>query len=165
MCDCERIDHFWGDVEKNFCSSQYKELCVRPMGAQARIKGSPDLETDQVVTFDMNGFRCDNADQTESPFFCHDYEIRYCCEVNQDTGDTTCSDETTSPPKNCDLTWTEIFEEDPDAPGSYRYGEKYKLRKGEGLENPAKIGKKTGVLKHDQTGKFSDVWVVCKNNR
>ena len=73
VCDCERIDHFWGDVEQNFCGSKYKELCVRPIGAQARIRGSTDLQTDQVVTFDMNGFRCENADQTKGS--CKDYEI------------------------------------------------------------------------------------------
>jgi len=66
-----------GDFEQLKDFPLTDDLCLYPVAAQARIIGSTNLSTTELVKFSLNGFFCRNADQPKGS--CSDYEVRFCC--------------------------------------------------------------------------------------
>ena len=83
------------------------DQCEVPVAIQARKIGSTELLTDEKITIDSNGFKCQNTDQpgvtsecSSEPCPCSDYEIRMCCDGATTPAPST--NPTTAPPLTCE---------------------------------------------------------------
>ncbi|KAI8513378.1 hypothetical protein Bbelb_100170 [Branchiostoma belcheri] len=121
------------------------KICSTPSAIQARVRGSqvPASQTGEHFDFyDTDiGLACRNSHQSDR--YCQDYEVRFCCSQNPNSGTTkapanptiTTQGPTNAPtePPNCDR-WTGWFDRDHPS-GSGDYEALLHLRR----ENPGKI--------------------------
>merc|ERR1712130_860200 len=71
-----------GDFERLYDHHYHNNVlsdvpCDEPAAAEARIRGSGAMTTDEIVNFGTHGLSCENADQVDGR--CEDYEVRWCC--------------------------------------------------------------------------------------